>query len=808
MSVSPQVRPGEMDTQVNGKRIACIECRQQKVRCDAHERWPGPCSRCAKKKSECVLQPEFKRTSKRRRLEQVEREMEDLKRSLEIQEHEKRKIVSGSLLELSNPGAGSSAPYSMASREGSVSATGNGVVTGRNGTPPPQTRSWHHNLPEPSYIPKEYERANSMVTPTLSEEDLKCSPKTIESLTLTSETIKNLFVEFVNKYHPFLPVVDVSRGPERIYRQCPSLFWTIMAVASRRYDKDGELMLKLAPLLKTCLSEITISPTTRFISGESNEPFFNVASVYSVQSFLIYTMWPPLTSSISADSSWNMAGIATFSAIRVGLHCPGYAKDFGRIKADNPIYPKISEQIRTWTCCNIVAQTVATVFGFPSFTSFDASVVSACNSDSEIDIPEQIRQMMAIQHLESEIERTLNSNLQDPLGLADISERLSLIQLMARKLDTLELNLGRLDDIRRFGLLAARVHLMTYYFFDAAKIPHLQHQKGMIQAYNASLALIEHAEASARRSRDFIKYIPSAYVQTLWQTTAIITRIYHSPFAEVVDTTAGKSSFRACVHLISRASLLKHDMAYRASEIMPQLWQIYGAFSRRGTASTKLSVRTRMAASVFFDSLWAMREECGIRSVAPTELNQRNVQNDDEDGSSNVATESNTRAPSTDALPAESPATRVDKLFEAVPLDPKPLVLRGTSSDTAASAVATPMNGQGVSLNVSNVRSSDAQPSSQVMVPPPHAPAAPQVYYDPRTALSGSTPSTVGTPAMSSPGVQGVSTPKTGADHTTPNSQNNAELTNTLFDWDADMVFRDVDLMMADFGFRAEEVAL
>lgn len=759
--------------------------------------------------------------------------MEDLKRSLEVQEHEKRKIVSGSLLELSNHGSGSGSgtQYSMASREGSVSGSvsgpgnGNGITTGRNGTPPPQTRSWHHNLPEPSYIPKEYDRASSMVTPALSEENLKCSPKTIETLTLTSETIKNLFVEFVNKYHPFLPVVDVSRGPENIYRQCPSLFWTIMAVASRRYDKDGELMLKLAPLLKTCLSEITISPTTRFISGESNEPFFNVASVYSVQSFLIYTMWPPLTSSISADSSWNMAGIATFSAIRVGLHCPGYAKDFGRIKADNPIYPKISEQIRTWTCCNIVAQTVATVFGFPSFTSFDASVVSACNSDSEIDIPEQIRQMMAIQHLESEIERTLNSNLQDPLGLADISERLSLIQLMARKLDTLELNLGRLDDIRRFGLLAARVHLMTYYFFDAAKIPHLQHQKGMIQAYNASLALIEHAESSARRSRDFIKYIPSAYVQTLWQTTAIITRIYHSPFAEVVDTTAGKSSFRACVHLISRASLLKHDMAYRASEIMPQLWQIYGAFSRRGTASTKLSVRTRMAASVFFDSLWAMREECGIRSVAPTELNQRNVQNDDEEGSSNLATESNTRAPSADALPAESPATRMDKLFEVVPLDPKPLVLRGTSGTSGTSAdTGASINGQGVSVNVSNVRSSDAPPNQapgqapgQPMVPPPHhapapvahqAPQAPQVYYDPRTALSGSTPSTVGTPAMSSPGVHGGSTPKNGPEQTTPKGQNNAELTNTLFDWDADMVFRDVDLMMADFGFRAEEVAL
>lgn len=746
-SMSPLASPannGGEDVPSN-KRIACIECRQQKVRCDAHEHYPNPCSRCRKKSFECLLQPDFKRTSKRRRLAQMEQEMEHLRRSVHSgknnnhnaayttgsasQEQEKRRIVSGSLLDLSS----SSTP----------------------GGEHQYTATRSNDYPAPSFKSRPHHTAPDMAPPKLTEADLKCIPKTIEDLTLSSETIRDLFIEFVEKYHPFLPVVDVARGPEEIYKLCPSLFWTIMAVACRRYDKDGGLMMKLAPLTKSCLSEITISPVTRYVSGERNEPYFNVASVYSVQAFLIYTFWSPLTSSMVADSSWNAAGIALFNAVRVGLHCPGYAREFGRVKADNPNYPKISEQIRTWTCCNIVSQTVGTVFGFPSFTSFDASVVSACHQDSAIDIPEPIRQMMTIQHVEHEVEKTLNSNLQDPLGLSDLSERLSLIQMMARKLDTLELNIGPLDDIRRFGLLAARVHLMTYYLLDGDGISTLQQQKGIIQAYNSCLELIDHSINATKRSRNFIKYMPGCYVQTLWQSSAIITRVYHSEFSEFVDMASGKEIFSNCVKLISRASILKHDMAYRATEIMQQLWQIYGSLKQRKAASLKLSVRTRMAASVFFDSVWAMREECGgIRSVAPTVLNQRNPVDDDDDNNTKSTTKNSTRTNTIE--PADK---AIDNLLPPLPQQPPP----------------PPSYQQDYLL----------QQQQQQQIPP----TTQQPIVNNNNNPLGTTPPV----------------PLSGGSRTS--NEASPDNLGSIFDWDADMVWRDVDLMMADFGFHAEEVA-
>lgn len=550
-----------------------------------------------------------------------------LRHSMENQETEKRRVVSGSLLDLSNNPSTHAMPLGTSKHSETTQYHDLPVAIYALQTPPLT------ETPDPtSANPQQPEAATQSGRVDLDPAILECSEKTMDGITLTSETIANLYKEFVRNYHPFLPVVDVSRGPEKIHSLCPTLFWTIMAVASRRYDKDGELMMRLADILKIFLSEITISPINRFDPG-SGGPLLNVASAYTVQAFLIYTMWPSITSSLSADSSWNTAGIAMYSAIRVGLHCPGYARDFGRIKADNPIYPKISEQLRTWICCNIVSQTVATVYGFPAFTSFDASVLSACDGSSGIDIPEPIKQLMLIQHLEEEVAKTLNSNPKDPLGLSELSERLSLIQILSQKLDELEMRLGKMDDCRKFVLLGARVHLLTYYYLDNGGYPELQLQKGMIQAYNSALALLDHGEQAYRRDKSFFRYMPGIYAQILWQSSTIICKVFHSPFSQFIDGHAGRRMYVASINLISKASILKHDMMYRAAEIMQQIWRLFGSLARRNASSSRILIRTRMSASVFFDCLWTMREEIGIRSVAPVILDQRIPEETaDEDG--------------------------------------------------------------------------------------------------------------------------------------------------------------------------------
>lgn len=819
----------------------------EKVRCDAHEKLPNSCTRCTKKNLTCVLQPDFKRTYKRRRLVEVEKEMERLKNTLELQEHEKRRIVSGSLLDLSNSSAG------LTSNASTPTFASPETVLQYNDLPPPQ-REKHvetpssmgstphdhpsfHDTPGASSSSAQNNHHRPGAATIGGQVDLdfsgfECTEKSMDGVTLSPEAISNLYKEYVIKYHPFLPVVDVSRGPEKIYELCPSLFWTIMAVASRRYDKDGGLMMQLTPLLKTCLSEITISPINRFVSKKEDGPTLNVASAYTVQAFLIYTMWPSITSTLSADSSWSTAGIAMYSAIRVGLHCPGYARDFGRIKADNPSYPKISEQIRTWVGCNIVSQTIATVYGFPAFTSFDATVLSACDTDSGIEVPETLRQLMQIQHLEEEIAKTLNSNPKDPLGLSELSERLSLIQILSRKMDELELKLGDIDDCRKFVLLSARVHLLTYYFLDNDGFSDLQLQKGMVHVYNSALALMEHSERAHRRDRSFFRYMPSIYAQALWQSSCIVCRIYHSPLGQFINSSAGKQTYTACVSLISKASILKHDMMYRAAEIMQQVWRLYGALAKRnsGGMAPRTVIRTRMSASVFFDSLWTLREEIGIRSVAPTVLDQRNPADaDDEDYEAEMTT------PAITNVTAPVSVTSSDLVMTSPIRNPKtPDVgqLKIKAEPAPMRGISTRGRGRGRGSGRRKNEIKHFSTDDKILSSSINAAASTSLTTAP-DAVNGVTVefSAFNNDNKKPPlGFHGDGSVNSGVSVHSENENEFSTLVSSdsinqnfrvqqqrqplqdsvineidFYSWEADTIWRDVDMLMSDFGFRIEE---
>ncbi|AOW04042.1 YALI0D13904p [Yarrowia lipolytica CLIB122] len=774
--------------QTKDKRLACVECRQQKVKCDGQE--GSDCSRCKRKGIPCVVQKGFKRTYKRAQLASLEGEMERLKRVLDEQERAKTTASAhqsaSSLLDLSNSAIHYAVPVGVeetggegqhSSRIGSAdTGMGNSDTSlgnadtqlgqmGQMGPGHSETR----NLPSPKFKPTPLPAVESRDTPEAAPIPSCVKPKTIHEVTLSVPTVNALFKEFVDHYHPILPIVNLQGGPEHIYRQCPSLFWTIMLVASRRYADDDTLLLRLTEPVKACLAEVTISPITRYVASNSQVPILNIASVHSVQAFLVYTMWPPVTSSLSADSSWNTCGVALFSAIKIGLHCPGYARDFSRIKtaSSNSLYPQISEQIRTWIACNIVSQTVATVMGFPAFANFDSSILSACSSDSSVvNVPESLKQMCLLSQLDQQIEKTLNSNSKDPLGLCQSTERLSLISIISRRLDRVETEANEYDPLRRFLFLSVRVRLYIYYYLDNMDFSDIQLQKGLVQLYNASLEFLDHVTSVHARDPSFIKYLPGVYTQQIWQTLCVIIKIIHSSLNEFIDTSSGKKLFDECLKLLENASILKHDMAYRASEITYQLWHLYATLHKSGRTSTKVNIRTRLSASVFFDCLWTMREECGIRSMAPSVLTQVYRQGNQPAG--------------------------VKQLFTNIPLDPKPRLATELPIHHPQGSSTYPVHPASASSGVES--DGDHSQSSAVSgTRTPHLSSSPSENRAKRIRLNSS----------SSDGKEGR---KIVSEQLNDNSA--WFDTQGMDNWDLDSIFKDVDSIMNDFGFRADEAGV
>lgn len=612
------------------KRMACVECRQQKSRCDAYEKLPGPCTRCFKKKLTCDLKRDYKRTYKRARIAQIEKEFSELKKlltpaqSMDIMN--KAPTLAGTMGSPApvppplptapvNPVPGPAPFYAHPPFGLPFDLRGLHHLSETNALIP-NTPSIHRPLDPgvPGLIPPPthpYPSAPQAATPQTQVEIpdyvLACDDKQLDTVVLDLTMIRGLFMEYVERYHPILPVVDVTKGPERIYKLCPALFWVMMFVLLRRYAEEPLLLLQLSPLVKGVLAEIMILPITRYNPTEEDDPILNGLLVYAIQAFLLYLYWPPITSLLLADSSYNTVGSAMLMAIRIGLQTPVMAS------TDTPLV-MAQENAKTWLACNTVLQTIALAFGFPGFTQFDSLVWNLMRSH-QIHIPVELRYMMEVAYFEDQVARTLNLNPQDAFGLVDPSERLPLLKLLARRADELELRMAAdvpQDSWRRFQLLCARVHLLTYHFIDPLRFALFEVEKGLVQLYNLAIALVNHLQACQQRDRTFVKYLPLVYILNIWQAGCIIGKLTHPRMKKVVDTGSGKAAYEAAILLAAKALILKHDIAHRLLGIMRNMWQLFRALDAKHMSSLLVNVRGRMAALVFFDCLYLIRDQVGM----------------------------------------------------------------------------------------------------------------------------------------------------------------------------------------------------
>lgn len=128
--------------------------------------------------------------------------------------------------------------------------------------------------------------------------------------------------------------------PRECYSKSVLLFWTVVAIGSRRYAKDPTLVIALAPRM-TELVEKNILATENVLS--------------TIQALLLLCAWPIPFDSLSHDCSSTIAGAVLGLAMSVGLHVLGVGQDFARKKLiDDPE----SKQLRAklWSICIATCQ--------------------------------------------------------------------------------------------------------------------------------------------------------------------------------------------------------------------------------------------------------------------------------------------------------------------------------------------------------------------------------------------------------------------------------------------------------------------
>ncbi|KAG6007444.1 hypothetical protein E4U21_006033 [Claviceps maximensis] len=565
-----------------GVKRACNECRQQKLRCDVVQEPFQSCSRCNRLKLDCKIESNFKRVGKRSKHAEMEKEIERLRRN--ITRAKTQGFLPDEDEEIHSPAAPSAAATFTHNRNASIMGSDEAVSSLLH-----LKRGGAYEVPNYSYE--------------------------LEGIRLTDDNVTHLFNEFFAYYHPFLPFLSPQQPPDLYNQQHPLLFWSIIAVAARRFSP-----LDCPDLLKNLSA-----PMTRYLWTTIGEV---PSSYHVVKAMCLLCTWPLPTSTTTSDPTHILCGVMMKTATGIGLHRPNHIRDFSRESVELN-KEQLADRVTTWAVCNIVAQNVGTGYGQPASTLYDWTLALRPGDDPALHLSTDLEARLQIERFCDKVSKEMYSNASDPRGVAGDEHRAMLMRVYRRDYSELQASVmsQQLGPIVNLHLRAAALHLRLAGFFDSNKTPgYMDDLMGLWRAASSFLDELLEVDrvTSPCESADrgtILLYATNYLQQMLVAAGFTLLKLMKSFFCRTIDFDRGKILFQHSVTAISTTSVVHNDLQSRLAQLMSQMW-IGSRLDSRNNAydpdddtaaqmddSLQLKVRCRHSMSLVFDSVWRWRED-------------------------------------------------------------------------------------------------------------------------------------------------------------------------------------------------------
>ncbi|KAI9899046.1 hypothetical protein N3K66_005507 [Trichothecium roseum] len=565
-----------------GVKRACNECRQQKLRCDVVQDPFQSCSRCNRLNLECKIESNFKRVGKRSKHAEMEKEIERLRRNV-ARAQSQGFVPDEEEDQLQSPATHQSTPYTTHTRNPSLMGSDEAVSSLLH-----LKRGGSYNVPH--------------------------YPYELGIVRLTDDDVSQLFTHFFSYYHPFLPFLNPQQAPEQFHTQHALLFWSIISVAARRFSPPS------APNLLTNLS----TPLTRFLWTTIGEVPSNY---YVVKAMCLLCAWPLPTSTTTSDPTHILCGVMMKTATGIGLHRPNHIQDFSRVSIELN-REQLSDRVKTWAVCNLVAQNVGTGYGQPASSLYDWTLALRPGDDSSLQLTPELEARLQIERFSDKVSKEMYSNASDPRGVAGDEHRAMLMRVYRRDYAELQASIlsQNLGPVVNLHLRAALLHMRLAGFFDSSSTPgYMDDLMGLWRAATSFLDDVLEINSSTSPSTEstggMLLYATNYVQQMLVAGGFTILKLMKSFFSKTIDFPRGKRLFHKTVRAIRSTSVVNNDLQWRLAELMVQMWN--GArleFKDRENDpqdetqvqpddSLQLKVRCRHSMSLVFDSVWRWREE-------------------------------------------------------------------------------------------------------------------------------------------------------------------------------------------------------
>ncbi|KAF2729375.1 C6 zinc finger domain-containing protein [Polyplosphaeria fusca] len=551
------------------RRKACVECRQQKIRCDVEQsKTPhNPCTRCTKMGLECRILPTSTRNLRQTKAE-MRRELEDLRWNM-------RQTNDPSQLGTPRSNLGPADMQNYSPLEPPASYSGASGTGGSSMSP-----SYHDPISHPT------SRKNSSGQSTL--------PRTLDSFAIDSKKIDDCFTLFFTHYHALLPILDPLLMPNHYYESSPFLFWAIVTTGSRRYTDDPTILDKTSQL---------ITPLAFSSMALRSTP------IPVIQGMLILCTWRLPTNSHYKDMTHVLCGAAVHLATQVGLHVAGVGQDFARLPLKKDQAQKLF-RAKLWMQCVIISIRSSCAEGIPPL------VISGTFFDGDEGEPEEM-----LTHVEPDLQFLHKAHvilLKAELAMVrtdlkstkcDVGVLRSLINIFDSQLQALATSSP--SELDTFQLNCCRIHVLSYHFFANPSRP-CPDAESLCRLYTLCVSTIQSTDSLAQTA-NFNTISPSFFERTLVLSGFAVLKIVRSSLAQHLDRQAGEAAYFSVVQFCQKLSMKSGDLGARAAAIMTNLWSSNKVFRRKDGSieSLGLRLRTRLSMSVNFDMFWYWREEFG-----------------------------------------------------------------------------------------------------------------------------------------------------------------------------------------------------
>ncbi|XEV05506.1 hypothetical protein FSHL1_010793 [Fusarium sambucinum] len=500
------------------RNVACISCRDSKVRCKASPVAGHPCQRCAKLQISCVYDRSHKRVTRRSKLELLEQELKSIKEAV----HPKSNVE----------------PVPVSQSHTAIFTTATPLA---NNTVYPLSNHLQSPQQSESFTP---------AAPLLQKTEPTKS-RVINGHVVSGQDIDWYFEKYLQCFHPYLPILR-KKDPDQCFEASPTLFWTVVFTACRRYAKSGQIVTSLLDTLN------------RDVWGLLRAVALDIETIHVL---LIICSWPFPTIRFVTDPSPTFVSSALNACMLLGLHTGRGSHPSFLIGGRQHMTCTDYEASITWMFCCILAQRASVGNGHPP--PFLQHNDTRCKDIVKDTLAPELMTLFELQKFSNRLHTAMTAQILSNDGVPETvvktwEDEFELLRPLVTHVDT---------DCSRLMILIAQLEVQAYYYLS------LPDQRpsftiNTLRAYNTSQNLINTALNLESISR-LLTHNTHWIYRAVMDACCILMSTLHSKASPPHISASDADAVVAQILIVLRTcSVRDNDLPVRGSVVLETFWSV------------------------------------------------------------------------------------------------------------------------------------------------------------------------------------------------------------------------------------------